>query len=354
MRTLLTTFLALTAWTACCADVKFHMLATDDLVADRVVSVHGQRIRIDNTSTGEVSLRQCDLGRTVQLDPNSKTYRVFPLGSMHAAPPAPTTAVSASDSSLPSRRIDLQEIGVGEFQGRPAQHLCILVYLASGLSPEYPKSLWVLVQERDGWYVEIPLMPECSSRQNDEGAAMVSFDQPERFVRTDGSITPELLPVYVNVKISDQARASAVDHMVQVLSLSTEPLDPNLFEIPPDYGLSPEPDCSLGPTVVAKLGDGTPVYRAECGISPPRVTYQTEPEFSEEARRKQIGGTVQLSFVVDQFGNVRNIKVERTVNPGLGRNATAAASKWKFKPATRDGQAVAVQTKVEVTFSLYQ
>jgi len=353
MRTLLTTFLALTAWTTCCADVKFHVLATDDREADRVVYAHGQRIRIDNTNTGEVSIRQCDLGRTVQLDANSKTYRVFPLGSMRAAPPAPTAAVSASDSSVPSRRIDLEEIGVGEFQGRPAQHLRILVYLASGLSPEHPQSPWVLVQERDGWYVEIPLMPECSSRQNEEGDGMLSFDQPERFVRSDGSITPELLPVYVNVKIPDKARASAVDHMVQVLSLSTEPLDPDLFDIPPDYRLPPEPDCSHGPTVVAKLGDGTPVYRAECGISPPRVTYQTEPEFSEKARRKKIGGTVQLSFVVDQFGNVRDIKVERALNPGLDRNATAAVSKWKFQPATRDGQAVAVQTKVEVTFSLY-
>lgn len=114
-----------------------------------------------------------------------------------------------------------------------------------------------------------------------------------------------------------------------------------------------DPDCSHGPQVVGKLEDGSPVYLVECGISPPRVVYQVEPEFSDKARKKKITGTVTLSGVIGTDGSVSHVKIEHSVDAGLDREATATFRKWKFKPATRDGQPVAIKTSVEMNFQLY-
>jgi TonB family protein len=347
MRTVLATLLTISAGTTCFADLKFHIIGRDD----RVVYVHGERIRTENPGNGEATIRQCDLGRTVQLDPTSKTYRVFSFTSA----PQVGENTSVSDSGLPraGRRIELEEAGAGEFQGKPAKHLRIFIYLVPRPSPDHPNVRTALVQERDGWYVEIPPMPECGPKGKHEEPGMRAFDRPDRFARTDGSITPELLPVLVDVKVRGKGQNMEVAHTVEVVSLSTDPLDPKLFDIPPDYQPAKDPDCTHGPAVVARLEDGTPVYRTECGVTPPQVTYQTEPEFSERARKRKISGTVDLSCVVDQFGKVREIKVEQSADPALDKNAIAAVSQWKFQPATKDGQSVAVQMNVQVSFRLY-
>ena len=50
------------------------------------------------------------------------------------------------------------------------------------------------------------------------------------------------------------------------------------------------PDCSHGPEVVGKLEDGSPIYMPTCGISPPRIVYQEEPEYSDKAPKKENPG----------------------------------------------------------------
>ena len=113
------------------------------------------------------------------------------------------------------------------------------------------------------------------------------------------------------------------------------------------------PDCSHGPEVVGKLEDGSPIYMPTCGISPPRVVYQEEPEYSDKARKKKIQGTVELSAVVGADGNVHDVKIEHSAEASLDRQAVAALKKWKFKPATKDGEPVAVKLHTEMSFRLY-
>ena len=104
---------------------------------------------------------------------------------------------------------------------------------------------------------------------------------------------------------------------------------------------------------MGKLEDGTPVYLTECGISPPRVIYQEEPEYTEKARKKNINGTVELSAVVDSTGNVRDVKVEHSLERSMDQSAISAVSKWRFEPGTKDGKPIAVKLNVEVDFRLY-
>jgi TonB family protein len=58
-------------------------------------------------------------------------------------------------------------------------------------------------------------------------------------------------------------------------------------------------------------------------------------------------------MVVDANGNLRGIKVERSLGHGLDEKAIEAVQQWRFKPGTKDGQPAAVAINVEVSFRRY-
>jgi len=89
------------------------------------------------------------------------------------------------------------------------------------------------------------------------------------------------------------------------------------------------------------------------GVKPPKPTYTPEPEFSEEARRAKFQGVVILSIIVDEAGNVSQVRLERPLGKGLDDNAMQRVRTWRFDPARLEGQPVAVEMKIEVAFNLY-
>lgn len=93
-------------------------------------------------------------------------------------------------------------------------------------------------------------------------------------------------------------------------------------------------------------------YPAKNGLKPPKVMYSPEPDFSEEARHARYQGIVMMHIVIDTNGNVDDIRIDRALGKGLDENAVSAVKKWKFSPATREGQPVSVSMTVEVSFNL--
>jgi periplasmic protein TonB len=100
-----------------------------------------------------------------------------------------------------------------------------------------------------------------------------------------------------------------------------------------------------------KLPEG--VYRPGQGVTAPKATYSPQPEYTDKARKQKINGTVVLTMVVTEEGKVRDVKVTKSLDRGLDKQAIAAVSTWKFEPGTKDGKPVAVQVPVEVDFRLY-
>ncbi|HJT54244.1 MAG TPA: energy transducer TonB [Candidatus Angelobacter sp.] len=88
------------------------------------------------------------------------------------------------------------------------------------------------------------------------------------------------------------------------------------------------------------------------GLKRPRAVYTPEPDFSEEARHARYQGIVVMHIVVDTSGNVSDIRIDRALGRGLDENAVDAVKKWKFSPATRDGQPVSVAMAIEISFNL--
>ncbi|MBZ5504904.1 MAG: energy transducer TonB [Acidobacteriia bacterium] len=100
------------------------------------------------------------------------------------------------------------------------------------------------------------------------------------------------------------------------------------------------------------LGNG--VFRVgDDGVTAPVPVYMPEPEFSDKARKAKFGGTVVLGVIVDHTGNVSKVWVERPLGMDLDEMAVDKVKTWRFQPAQRQGQPVAVSMQIEVSFNLY-
>jgi periplasmic protein TonB len=89
------------------------------------------------------------------------------------------------------------------------------------------------------------------------------------------------------------------------------------------------------------------------GITDPVATYKPAPQYSEEARKAKLEGSVLVSVVVGQDGKPINAKVLRPLGLGLDERALeAVVAHWRFNPGMKDGKPVAVQTQLEIPFRL--
>jgi TonB family protein len=84
-----------------------------------------------------------------------------------------------------------------------------------------------------------------------------------------------------------------------------------------------------------------------------RVLSKPEPQYTEEARKNQVTGTVVLRAVFTSGGQVTGIKAVSGLPYGLTERAIAAARMIKFTPATKDGHAVSMYIQLEYNFNLY-
>ena len=99
-------------------------------------------------------------------------------------------------------------------------------------------------------------------------------------------------------------------------------------------------------------GIGGAIFRTGRGVSAPTVLYKVEPEYSEEARKAKYQGVVVVHVIVDAAGRVVNPVVVHSLGLGLDEKAIEAVTKWKFRPAYKDGKPVPVTAEIEVSFRL--
>jgi len=99
--------------------------------------------------------------------------------------------------------------------------------------------------------------------------------------------------------------------------------------------------------------DYNKVFSGKDVNSKARVLSKPEPQYTEEARKNQIVGTVVLRAVFTSGGQVTNIKAVSGLPFGLTERAIAAARQIRFVPATKDGHAVSMYIQLEYNFNLY-
>ena len=101
------------------------------------------------------------------------------------------------------------------------------------------------------------------------------------------------------------------------------------------------------------LEGNRPVYRALAGIVPPKAVHMEGPTFTQSAREKRLQGTAVVSVVVNEKGLPEILEVTKDLGEGLDIQSLLTVAEWRFHPATLNGQPVAVQISVEVSFRLF-
>src|SRR5256885_97190 len=116
-------------------------------------------------------------------------------------------------------------------------------------------------------------------------------------------------------------------------------------------GIGSGAGAGLGPGSGGGFGGG--VYKVGGGVSAPRLLVSPDPEYSEEARQAKDQGTVVVWMILGPDGRPQKLKIQRALGMGLDEKALEAVKQWRFEPAKKDNQPVAVAISVEVNFHLY-
>jgi TonB family protein len=95
------------------------------------------------------------------------------------------------------------------------------------------------------------------------------------------------------------------------------------------------------------------IFTGKDVTSKARLLSKPEPQYTEDARKNQITGTVVLKVVFASNGSVTNIRTVSGLPFGLTERAIAAARQIKFVPATKDGHQVSMWMQLEYNFNLY-
>ncbi len=114
----------------------------------------------------------------------------------------------------------------------------------------------------------------------------------------------------------------------------------------------------MGEGTGAGIGDGSGggmgggPYRAGSGIEPPRLLREVKAAYTDEARRANISGDVEMEITIRRDGTVSDVRILRGLGGGLNERAAAAVRQWKFAPARLKGTPVDVIVEVSVEFTL--
>jgi TonB family protein len=94
------------------------------------------------------------------------------------------------------------------------------------------------------------------------------------------------------------------------------------------------------------------VHSVGNGVSAPQLTWKREPEYTDQARRARISGSVLLDAIISAEGIPTAVSVRRGLSEDLDQRAVEAVKSWRFRPASKGGKPVAVRTTIETHFRL--
>jgi TonB family protein len=87
-------------------------------------------------------------------------------------------------------------------------------------------------------------------------------------------------------------------------------------------------------------------------LAPPVPFRKVDPKYIATAVAERIQGRVQLLCMINKDGRVEQVELVRGLDARLDQSAIEALTKWLFKPASKNGEAVDVDVMVEIPFHL--
>jgi protein TonB len=90
------------------------------------------------------------------------------------------------------------------------------------------------------------------------------------------------------------------------------------------------------------------------GVSNPTLIHEVKPNYTVAAMRGKVQGIVIMEVTVLANGTVdpSSIRITRSLEPGLDREASIAVRQWRFRPSQLLGRPVASRVIIELGFTL--
>ena len=107
---------------------------------------------------------------------------------------------------------------------------------------------------------------------------------------------------------------------------------------------------SSTPVAVPKVATPQRV-RVSLGVSQGLLIKKIQPAYPPLARQARIQGKVLLQAEISKDGTIENVRLI-SGHPMLAPSAIEAVKQWRYKPYMLNGEPVAVETQVEVYFTL--
>jgi protein TonB len=99
------------------------------------------------------------------------------------------------------------------------------------------------------------------------------------------------------------------------------------------------------------FAEETPADASAAFDTPPKPLDLVSPVYPPSLKQQGTAGNVLVSFTVDTRGRVQEVEVREATNGEFETAAVAAVRKWRFKPALRDGEPVAVRISQRLNFN---
>ncbi len=90
------------------------------------------------------------------------------------------------------------------------------------------------------------------------------------------------------------------------------------------------------------------VYPVANGVSAPVLVKRTKLVVPPD--KATLKGTAVVCGIVGRNGRIRTAFMDRTIGNGLDEIARETVKQWRFRPALKDGEAVAAPISLEIKF----
>lgn len=224
------------------ADVKVRAKSTQgNTTSEQTTYIKGQRQRLEMAGGVMISITQCDLQRTLQIIPQTKTYTVTPFNQpteRNPNQPPANQAKAKTDANVKggvvTTTITTKDTGERkQMFGYTARHL--ITEMRTESSPDACQKVKTRM-EIDAWYIDAAFALDCNMNggyqvynRADQGGCQDRSEVKQVGPPTKG------YPVWAKTTIFDDNGQPSFSYVLEVVEFSQTPLDAALFDVPAGY-----------------------------------------------------------------------------------------------------------------------
>jgi TonB family protein len=254
-------------------------------------------------------------------------------GSLRVLTEPPGARVSIDGQERGTSPLVLETLPLGSYRVRIEQN---------GFEPEELEA--AITAEAPAASLDVALRPQAPQAPAAPRPAIfrVRSDPPGAQVAIDGKdvgVTPiDRVPVNAGSRVVRVLRDGYLpwEDTFRARAGRTETIDAVLTARPEPAPAPPEPEEIPAPEP-PRVVEGTLVERGEPGVVNPRCIRCPGVPYPEAAKRARLQGAVELSFLIDENGEVSEIQVLESGGDVFDSAVRETVTSWRYEPATKHG-----------------